>query len=139
MFVAAIRLPIDLEPSSNLSSHSHAPFSQATPSNCCRPHWQHTTITTIPTQTHSIPRHVYGRTNTHSPPKTALVEYHLNVGAYSFSKCTLPTSTLHYRLYTLPFPSSPADDLNLAVQVGEDAYFIRDKAMGIADGIGGCS
>jgi hypothetical protein len=29
------------------------------------------------------------------------------------------------------------DDLSLAVQVGEDAYFIRDNAMGVADGVGG--
>jgi hypothetical protein len=29
------------------------------------------------------------------------------------------------------------DDSNLSVQVGEDAYFIRDNAMGVADGVGG--
>ena len=30
------------------------------------------------------------------------------------------------------------DDLGLAAQVGEDAYFVRDNAMGVADGwVGG--
>jgi hypothetical protein len=29
------------------------------------------------------------------------------------------------------------DGLDLAVQVGEDAYFVRDNAMGVADGVGG--
>ncbi|KIM87718.1 hypothetical protein PILCRDRAFT_258726 [Piloderma croceum F 1598] len=33
--------------------------------------------------------------------------------------------------------SDDADDLGLAVQVGEDAYFVRDNAMGVADGVGG--
>ena len=50
------------------------------------------------------PLHINSRTNTYSPPKTASVEYHLNVGAYSYFKRTLPTSTLHNHLYTLPFP-----------------------------------
>ncbi len=27
--------------------------------------------------------------------------------------------------------------LDAAVQVGEDAYFVRDDAMGVADGVGG--
>lgn len=31
------------------------------------------------------------------------------------------------------------DGLDLAVQVGEDAYFVRDNAMGVADGVGGWS
>jgi hypothetical protein len=29
------------------------------------------------------------------------------------------------------------DGLDLAIQVGEDAYFVRDNAMGVADGVGG--
>ena len=33
----------------------------------------------------------------------------------------------------------PGDGLDLAVQVGEDAYFIRENAMGVADGVGGWS
>jgi hypothetical protein len=31
------------------------------------------------------------------------------------------------------------DGLDLSVQVGEDAYFVRDNAMGVADGVGGWS
>ncbi|GJJ14377.1 hypothetical protein Clacol_008641 [Clathrus columnatus] len=34
---------------------------------------------------------------------------------------------------------SDSDSLNLATQVGEDAYFIRPDAMGVADGVGGWS
>ena len=37
-----------------------------------------------------------------------------------------------------PFTSSHSlQDGSQAVQVGEDAYFIRENAMGIADGVGG--
>lgn len=32
-----------------------------------------------------------------------------------------------------------SDSLNLAMQVGEDAYFIRPDAMGVSDGVGGWS
>ncbi len=30
-------------------------------------------------------------------------------------------------------------DLNTSIQVGEDAYFTRQDAMGVADGVGGWS
>ena len=33
--------------------------------------------------------------------------------------------------------NSSNEEVNLAVQVGEDAYFITDNAMGVADGVGG--
>ena len=112
---------------------------QATPSNSCRcRHWQHTTtIITIQTHTHSMRRHVNNRTNT----QLLTLKYHLGIGADRIPKRTPPTSTLHHRpLHTSPSPApQPADDLSLAVQVGEDAYFLRDNAMGIADGVGGCS
>jgi hypothetical protein len=35
--------------------------------------------------------------------------------------------------------SKLTDGLDLAVQIGEDAYFVRDNAMGVADGVGGWS
>ena len=32
-----------------------------------------------------------------------------------------------------------SEELSRAVQVGEDAYFVRENAMGVADGVGGWS
>ncbi|KAJ6568341.1 hypothetical protein DFH09DRAFT_918021 [Mycena vulgaris] len=54
--------------------------------------------------------------------------YTLDVGAYGIPKrCHRP----HQRgLHT-------QTDAPLAVQVGEDAYFVRENAMGVADGVGG--
>ncbi|KAG6893728.1 hypothetical protein C0993_000440, partial [Termitomyces sp. T159_Od127] len=50
----------------------------------------------------------------------------------------------HYRLHTAAYgipkhthtPHAP-DPPHLSVQVGEDAYFIRGNALGVADGVGG--
>lgn len=36
-------------------------------------------------------------------------------------------------------PEHNQEELGRAVQVGEDAYFVRDNAMGVADGVGGWS
>jgi hypothetical protein len=69
--------------------------------------------------------------------------FHFDVGAYGIPK-RHPSSidsgrgvagdaehwSHHLRL---------GDGLDLAVQVGEDAYFVRDNAMGVADGVGGWS
>ncbi|GBE85741.1 hypothetical protein SCP_0802630 [Sparassis crispa] len=37
------------------------------------------------------------------------------------------------------YPGEELEGLNRAVQVGEDAYFVRGNAMGVADGVGGWS
>ncbi|KAF8580396.1 hypothetical protein K439DRAFT_1619853 [Ramaria rubella] len=54
--------------------------------------------------------------------------YHLDSGAYG-----IPKRRAHTCSTTFP------PDLDLAVQVGEDAYFLRSDSMGIADGVGGWS
>lgn len=71
------------------------------------------------------------------------MRYHLDVGAYGIPK--------HAKKPVKPgmgsagvsagrfFQDIPTEDLSLAVQVGEDAYFIRENAMGVADGVGGWS
>jgi hypothetical protein len=63
-------------------------------------------------------------------------KYQLYVGAYGIpKKCAPPGSPVRKRPIPLRFQNE--EDMGLAVQVGEDAYFIRDNAMGVADGVGG--
>lgn len=56
--------------------------------------------------------------------KRPRLKYQLDVGAYGIPKHRSRSNSNH------PYTS-------LSVQVGEDAYFIRDNALGIADGVGG--
>lgn len=56
------------------------------------------------------------------------LKYHLDVGAYGIPKHRHSSRS-----------SSSLPHTSLSVQVGEDAYFVRDNAMGIADGVGGWS
>ncbi|KAH0580280.1 hypothetical protein H2248_001794 [Termitomyces sp. 'cryptogamus'] len=63
----------------------------------------------------------------HLPVKRPRTHYRLDVGAYGIPK--RPHRPLQ----------PPSDPLHLAVQVGEDAYFIRGNALGVADGVGGWS
>lgn len=70
-------------------------------------------------------------------PKRQRLKYHLDVGAYGIPK-RCRSATLRASLPTRLSPQPPeSDDLDLAIQVGEDAYFVRDNAMGVADGVGG--
>ncbi|KAG5653872.1 hypothetical protein H0H81_009694 [Sphagnurus paluster] len=63
-----------------------------------------------------------------SRQKRPRARYQLDVGAYGIPK----RCHQNRRPYT-------SEALQLAVQVGEDAYFVRDNAMGVADGVGGWS
>lgn len=78
--------------------------------------------------------------------RTGRHRYHFDVGAYGIPKITRGSvvsgrdgrgTAAHWN------SSSPGsrttDGLDLAVQVGEDAYFVRENAMGVADGVGGWS
>ncbi|KAF4622016.1 hypothetical protein D9613_009171 [Agrocybe pediades] len=60
--------------------------------------------------------------------KRQRLQYQLDVGAYGIPKHR------NFHTSTSTYPHS-----SLSVQVGEDAYFVRDNAMGIADGVGGWS
>lgn len=64
--------------------------------------------------------------------KRSRLTYHLDSGAYGIPKRRAHTHVAHAHNTHMP-------DLNLAVQVGEDAYFLRPDAMGVADGVGGWS
>ncbi|KZT67545.1 hypothetical protein DAEQUDRAFT_388416 [Daedalea quercina L-15889] len=77
--------------------------------------------------------------------KRQRTRYHLDVGAYGIPKRSHGTCIAgrdgHGRLTFDDAFQSPdrAGSLGRAVQVGEDAYFVRDNAMGVADGVGGWS
>ncbi|CAA7269359.1 unnamed protein product [Cyclocybe aegerita] len=88
-----------------------------------------------PQATSSLSAHV---TEAPRAAKRQRLQYQLDVGAYGIPKhrSNHPHSrTFHTRSHT---PSSSTyPHTSLSVQVGEDAYFVRDNAMGIADGVGG--
>ena len=62
--------------------------------------------------------------------------YQLDVGAYGIPKNYKPTAPNRDFLQRRSGPSV-CEDATLATQVGEDAYFITENAMGVADGVGG--
>ncbi|KAJ7036522.1 phosphatase 2C-like domain-containing protein [Mycena alexandri] len=59
--------------------------------------------------------------------------YTLDVGAYGIPKRGQRVRAMH----TSAGGYAERTDAPLAVQVGEDAYFVRENAMGVADGVGG--
>ena len=79
------------------------------------------------------------------PPhaSTSKLRFHFDVGAYGIPKFR-PSNVVSGRdgvggAEHWSHNSKPMEGLDLAVQVGEDAYFVRDNAMGVADGVGGWS
>ncbi|KAF9242792.1 hypothetical protein BU15DRAFT_43644 [Melanogaster broomeanus] len=86
---------------------------------------------------------LFDHSDSHPRAKRQRVRYHLDVGAYGIPKHAKRhvksgkgNSSVGNGLF---FQGTPTEDLSLAVQVGEDAYFIRENAMGVADGVGGWS
>ena len=76
------------------------------------------------------------QSDSHPRVKRHRMRYHLDVGAYGIPKHAKKKSGMGGAgVSTGCF----TEDLSLAVQVGEDAYFIRENAMGVADGVGGWS
>jgi hypothetical protein len=75
------------------------------------------------------------------PSDTSRHRFHFDVGAYGIPKRHSSSSDsgrdvagdAELRSHHLKL----GEGLDLAVQVGEDAYFVRDNAMGVADGVGG--
>ncbi|KAF7790118.1 hypothetical protein EIP86_001070 [Pleurotus ostreatoroseus] len=75
------------------------------------------------------------------PSKRQRTRYHLDVGAYGIPKKSHASRVAgrEGRAAKL-FPSDSSTAIGeFSVQVGEDAYFVRDNAMGVADGVGGWS
>ncbi|KAF9523003.1 hypothetical protein CPB83DRAFT_910953 [Crepidotus variabilis] len=71
---------------------------------------------------------------THRATKRQRLKYHLDVGAYGIPK---HRSHRHNQQCAGFSTASSLPHTSLSVQIGEDAYFVRDNAMGIADGVGG--
>ncbi|KAI8995210.1 hypothetical protein BD414DRAFT_513039 [Trametes punicea] len=77
--------------------------------------------------------------------KRQRTRYQLDVGAYGIPKRSrghyVAGRDGHGRFASPDARSEPShqEELSRAVQVGEDAYFVRDNAMGVADGVGGWS
>lgn len=83
--------------------------------------------------------------------KRQRLRYHLDVGAYGIPKHSRKAGAVAGRdgftvggmpqcanaSTGLDGSSTSSNGKSLAVQVGEDAYFIRENAMGVADGVGG--
>lgn len=67
--------------------------------------------------------------------------YQLDVGAYGIPKRRrndgFRGSRRRHQLSTDVIEEFALGDWDLAEQVGEDAYFVREDAMGVADGVGG--
>ncbi|KAG1726341.1 uncharacterized protein EDB91DRAFT_1166358 [Suillus paluster] len=84
-------------------------------------------------------------TDSHPREKKQKVRYHLDVGAYGIPKKSKgpvsgrPIASGNPNSWRKIDPQHQKEDLTLAVQVGEDAYFIQENAMGVADGVGGWS
>ncbi|KAH9895810.1 hypothetical protein C8Q73DRAFT_789616 [Cubamyces lactineus] len=76
--------------------------------------------------------------------KRQRTRYQLDVGAYGIPKRSRGQYVAgrdgHGRFPPGDVRSEPLhEELGRAVQVGEDAYFVRENAMGVADGVGGWS
>jgi hypothetical protein len=86
-------------------------------------------------------------TDSHPREKKQKVRYHLDVGAYGIPKRTkaqvsgrgIAIGGGNSNSWRKIDAHSQKEDLSFAVQVGEDAYFIQENAMGVADGVGGWS
>ncbi|KAI0819708.1 hypothetical protein BC628DRAFT_1401156 [Trametes gibbosa] len=75
--------------------------------------------------------------------KRQRTRYQLDVGAYGIPKRSRGQFVAgrdgHGRFAAGDARPEPHQELGRAVQVGEDAYFVRANAMGVADGVGGWS
>ena len=84
---------------------------------------------TAPLDAHAHPTAAGKRAHRH--------KYHFDVGAYGIPKRS--RTVVSGRDGHGGARSRQTDALDLAVNVGEDAYFVRENAMGVADGVGGWS
>ncbi|KAI0319464.1 hypothetical protein OF83DRAFT_1109968 [Amylostereum chailletii] len=148
------------------SSHSH-PGGPAPPSSIAltSPYSNgYSALHGLPNSTHSAPFFPYPPFNpptapnpsasidshasqAHTSKRTGKHKYHFDVGAYGIPKRSRSVvsgrdghgSAGIWSSAPNSHSSAVTDALDLAVQVGEDAYFVRENAMGVADGVGGWS
>ncbi|KAJ6502411.1 hypothetical protein C8R45DRAFT_976556 [Mycena sanguinolenta] len=135
--LATHRLPIEARaelegPNGSSGNASHAPLALAAPHSPSThsPHPAQLALlfpyTPGPQCSKSAPAQTSSGSRTH---RRRVPKYTLEVGAYGIPKRGHRVRSLHTHNHTTDAP--------LAVQVGEDAYFVRDNAMGVADGVGG--
>jgi hypothetical protein len=148
------------EAQNNPNINGSPPFSLALSPSSVQ---QSPSLSSSPTQSHNASffpcSSFYSPTASHIRPELSLkrqrVRYRLDVGAYGIPKSCrrgvfneqFLASGRKKQLFTagnsaggVSQLSSTSEDLGLAVQVGEDAYFVRgNNAMGVADGVGGWS
>jgi hypothetical protein len=164
--LSTTRLPIEAkaEPEAPNSGHSqHAQTGPAPPSSLAinPPHSSNSSSTSfngVPlsnlhapplflyqpfTPPSSLPAAVLDSCSPPCIPSTSIHRFHFDVGAYGIPKrhpsSIKPGCDGANDIDLWSQGSKLADGLDLAVQVGEDAYFVRDNAMGVADGVGGWS
>lgn len=153
------RLPVKAEgEGSSHHSHGQPPFSLALtspqansnspphppPSHQSSSFFPYSPFVTIPFYNISLSD---PHTDSHPREKKHRVRYHLDVGAYGIPKKAkgqvsgrgIGIGSGNGNSWLKMDPQHQKEDLNLAVQVGEDAYFIQENAMGVADGVGGWS
>ncbi|KAI0286268.1 phosphatase 2C-like domain-containing protein [Russula brevipes] len=163
--LSTTRLPIEArtEPEAPNSGHSqHAHSGPAPPSSLAitPPHSSNpssSSLNGVPLSILHPPLFLYQPFTPPASPPSAVIDpcshpsnnppskhrFHFDVGAYGIPK-------RHQSLVDSGRDSAGdaelfshrlklTDGLELAVQVGEDAYFVRDNAMGVADGVGGWS
>ncbi|KAI0259478.1 phosphatase 2C-like domain-containing protein [Gloeopeniophorella convolvens] len=165
--ISTSRLPIEAraEPEAPNSGHSqHAHTGPAPPSSLALTSPQSSNASSSPlsglplTSLHAPPFFLY---QPFAPPSalpssavldpcslspyasTSKHRFHFDVGAYGIPK-RHPSSVVSGRdgaggAELWSHSSKLTEGLDLAVQVGEDAYFVRENAMGVADGVGGWS
>jgi len=151
------RLPVKAEgEGSSQHSHGQPPFSLALtspqahsnspphtpPSHQSSSFFPYSPFVTIPFYNIAISD---PHTDSHPPNKQHRVRYHLDVGAYGIPKKAKGQvsgrgiGSANGNGWLKVDAQHQKEDLSLAVQVGEDAYFIQENAMGVADGVGGWS
>jgi hypothetical protein len=120
-FSLALTAPLNNSPSSSPTFSSHAAF------------FPYSSLATSTATTSSK------QSASKAPSYHKQQKFQLDVGAYGIpKKCRNHVMNSQERQRAARgLHTQASDDSNLSVQVGEDAYFIRDNAMGVADGVGG--
>lgn len=121
--LTATRLSVEARGEVESGQNVNLPFSLAltAPSSASSISGQHAFYNSLTASTSKSLSHQ----SSSSTAKPKSQRFQLDIAAYGIPK---------RRQY---LTAKQSDPLNLAVQVGEDAYFIRENAMGVADGVGG--
>ncbi|KAJ7056616.1 phosphatase 2C-like domain-containing protein [Mycena amicta] len=115
------RLPVEARAEvegPNNGQNTHAPLALAAPHTPSSQHPHPAQLALLFPTSHSASTRPHRRKG----PR-----YILDIGAYGIPKRGHRNRTMH----------NQASDAPLAVSVGEDAYFVHENAMGVADGVGG--